>query len=191
MSITLTPEQETWIKAHVASGDFASVEEAARESIDDRIAELAHDAGDDHDDMALAKPWSTRAWRRWNAAISSPSRNTGPQRRASCRPEILARVSSPTRTPIAGDYPAILPRRQASLSSTAMRRTSTRSIALATFPESGPLRPKLGRFIRIGLVSPYVVVYATCPTTILSPSSVSFTGDAGHPPYADATVHAP
>ena len=29
MSITLTPEQETWIKAHVATGDFASVEEAA------------------------------------------------------------------------------------------------------------------------------------------------------------------
>jgi antitoxin ParD1/3/4 len=56
MSITLTPEQETWIKAHVASGDFASVEEAVRQLIDDRIAELAHDAGDDHDDMAWAKP---------------------------------------------------------------------------------------------------------------------------------------
>ncbi len=27
-------------------------------------------------------------------------------------------------------------------------------LRLATFPESGPLRPKLGRFIRIGLVSP-------------------------------------
>ena len=36
MSITLTPEQETWIKAHVATGDFASVEveEAARQLID-------------------------------------------------------------------------------------------------------------------------------------------------------------
>jgi antitoxin ParD1/3/4 len=56
MSITLTPEQEAWIKAHVANGDFASVEEAARQLIDDRIAELAHDAGDDHDDMAWAKP---------------------------------------------------------------------------------------------------------------------------------------
>ena len=29
---------------------------------------------------------------------------------------------------------------------------------LAMFPESGSLRPELGRFIRIGLVSPYVVV---------------------------------
>ena len=56
MSITLTPEQETWIKAHVATGDFASVEEAARQLIDDRISELAHDEGDEHDDMAWAKP---------------------------------------------------------------------------------------------------------------------------------------
>ena len=56
MSITLTPEQETWIKAHVATGDFPSVEEAARQLIDDRISELAHDEGDEHDDMAWAKP---------------------------------------------------------------------------------------------------------------------------------------
>jgi antitoxin ParD1/3/4 len=56
MSITLTPEQETWIKAHVATGDFASVEEAARQLIDDRIAELADDEGDEPDDMAWAKP---------------------------------------------------------------------------------------------------------------------------------------
>ena len=54
MSITLTPEQETWIKAHVATGDFASVDEAVRQLIDDRIAELAHD--EEHDDMAWAKP---------------------------------------------------------------------------------------------------------------------------------------
>jgi len=56
MSTTLTPEQETWIKAHVAIGDFASVEEAARQLIDAQIAELANDEGDEHDDMAWAKP---------------------------------------------------------------------------------------------------------------------------------------
>ena len=56
MSITLTPEQETWIRAHVATGDFASVEEAARQLIDDRIAELANDEGDERDDMAWARP---------------------------------------------------------------------------------------------------------------------------------------
>jgi toxin ParE1/3/4 len=34
---------------------------------------------------------------------------------------------------------------------------------LATFPGSGSPRPKLGRFIRIGVVSPYVVVYRHIP----------------------------
>jgi antitoxin ParD1/3/4 len=58
MLITLTPEQETWIKAHVATGHFASVEEAARQLIDDRIAELA---GDEPDDMAWAKPYVDEA----------------------------------------------------------------------------------------------------------------------------------
>ena len=41
-----------------------------------------------------------------------------------------------------------------------MRRSLTRSIcSLATFPESGSPRPALGRLIRIGLVSPYNVIY--------------------------------
>jgi antitoxin ParD1/3/4 len=53
MPITLTPEQEAWIQAHVATGDFASIEEAARQLIDDRIAELAVD---DDDDMEWARP---------------------------------------------------------------------------------------------------------------------------------------
>ena len=53
MPITLTPEQEAWIQAHVATGDFASIEEAARQLIDDRIAELA---ADDDDDLEWAKP---------------------------------------------------------------------------------------------------------------------------------------
>ena len=56
MSITLTPEQETWIEARVASGDFASVEEAARQLIDDSIAEFARDDGEEADDLAWAKP---------------------------------------------------------------------------------------------------------------------------------------
>ena len=61
MPITLTPEQETWIKAHVATGEFASVEEAARQLIDDRIAELAREADGEHDDMAWAKPYVDEA----------------------------------------------------------------------------------------------------------------------------------
>jgi antitoxin ParD1/3/4 len=61
MSITLTPEQETWIKAHVAAGDFESVEDAARQLIDDRIAQLSESQVDDQDDMAWAKPWVDEA----------------------------------------------------------------------------------------------------------------------------------
>jgi antitoxin ParD1/3/4 len=53
MAITLRPEQEAWIQAHIASGDFASLEEAVRQLIDDRIAEIALDKADD---MAWAKP---------------------------------------------------------------------------------------------------------------------------------------
>ena len=58
MTITLRPEQLSWIKAHVAAGNFTSVEEAARQLIDDRIAELAIDADDD---LAWAKPYVDEA----------------------------------------------------------------------------------------------------------------------------------
>jgi antitoxin ParD1/3/4 len=58
MSITLTPEQETWLKAHVATGDFASIEEAVRRLIDERIAERA---AEESDDLAWAKPYVDEA----------------------------------------------------------------------------------------------------------------------------------
>ncbi len=51
MIITLRPEQEARLNALVASGDFTSIEEAARQLIDDRMAELAG-----KDDLAWAKP---------------------------------------------------------------------------------------------------------------------------------------
>lgn len=54
MAITLTPEQEAWFKAHVVRGDFASIEEAARQLIDERIAERAAEEGDD---LAWAIPY--------------------------------------------------------------------------------------------------------------------------------------
>ena len=53
MPITLTPEQKAWFKTHVARGDFASVEDAARQLIDERIAERAAEASDD---LSWAKP---------------------------------------------------------------------------------------------------------------------------------------
>ena len=53
MLITLTADQEARLNALVASGDFASVEEAARALMDERLAELGRA---DDDDMAWAKP---------------------------------------------------------------------------------------------------------------------------------------
>lgn len=53
MLITLTPEQETWLQARVTAGNFASLEEAARQLIDERILEIA---AEDSDDLDWAKP---------------------------------------------------------------------------------------------------------------------------------------
>jgi antitoxin ParD1/3/4 len=53
MTITLKPHQEAWLETRVASGDFASVEAAARQLIDERIVERALEEGDD---LAWAKP---------------------------------------------------------------------------------------------------------------------------------------
>ncbi len=58
MMITLDPDQEAWLKTRVASGDFASVEAAARQLIDERIAERALEEGDD---LEWAKPYVDEA----------------------------------------------------------------------------------------------------------------------------------
>jgi antitoxin ParD1/3/4 len=58
MTIRLTPSQEEWIRDRVASGAFASVEDAARQLIDDRIAEIRLL---ENDDMAWAKPFVDEA----------------------------------------------------------------------------------------------------------------------------------
>ena len=63
MTIILTPEQEAWLGAHVASGHFASIEEAVRQIIDDRIAERSVD---EENGLAWAKPYVDEA----RAAIS-------------------------------------------------------------------------------------------------------------------------
>lgn len=52
MSISITPEQQAWLATHVARGEFASVDEAARQLIDERIAERMIE----EDDLAWAKP---------------------------------------------------------------------------------------------------------------------------------------
>ena len=58
MVIELTPEQEAWCKKHVANGDFASVEAAAHQLIDERISERATEEGDD---FSWAKPFVDEA----------------------------------------------------------------------------------------------------------------------------------
>ncbi|MGH6851046.1 MAG: hypothetical protein ACREDD_11465 [Methylocella sp.] len=58
MTITLTREQEAWLKAHVAHGDFSSIEEAARQLIGERIAERA---AEESDDLAWAIPFVDEA----------------------------------------------------------------------------------------------------------------------------------
>jgi antitoxin ParD1/3/4 len=52
MAITLTPDQEAWLQAHVATGDSPSIEEAARQLIDERIVERELEK----DDLGWAKP---------------------------------------------------------------------------------------------------------------------------------------
>jgi antitoxin ParD1/3/4 len=54
ITLTLTPEQEAWLQAQVAAGDFATVEEAARRLLDDRIAQIA--SRDEDDDLEWARP---------------------------------------------------------------------------------------------------------------------------------------
>ncbi len=58
MTVSLTPEQVAWLSAHVARGDFSSIEEAVRQLIDERIAERG--AMED-DDLAWAKPYVDEA----------------------------------------------------------------------------------------------------------------------------------
>ncbi len=52
MQISLTPEQEAWLRTHYSAIDAASLETAARKIIDDRITESELET----DDLAWAKP---------------------------------------------------------------------------------------------------------------------------------------
>lgn len=58
MTVTLTPEQQAWLRAHVERGEFASIEEAVRQLIDERIAEIAAEGSDD---LAWARPYVDEA----------------------------------------------------------------------------------------------------------------------------------
>ena len=54
MTIILKPDQEAWLKTHVAAGSFTLIEDAVRHLIDERIAERELEEGGD---LAWAKPY--------------------------------------------------------------------------------------------------------------------------------------
>jgi antitoxin ParD1/3/4 len=54
MTITLTPEQQARLEAYVGRGDFPSIEDAARQLIEERLNERAIE---EEDDLSWAKPY--------------------------------------------------------------------------------------------------------------------------------------
>lgn len=58
MPIDLTPDQQAWLQAHVESGEFASIEQAVRQLLDERISERDLLEADD---LAWAKPLVDKA----------------------------------------------------------------------------------------------------------------------------------
>ena len=58
MTITLTAEQQARLEAYVARGDFPSVEDAARQLIEERLNERAIE---EEDDLSWAKPYIDEA----------------------------------------------------------------------------------------------------------------------------------
>ena len=52
--VMVTDQQQAWLVARVERGDFASVDEAVRQLLDERIAERSIE---EQDDLAWAKPY--------------------------------------------------------------------------------------------------------------------------------------
>lgn len=53
MNVALAPELLTWLTTHVARGEFASIDDAIRQLVGERIAERMIE----EDDLAWAKPY--------------------------------------------------------------------------------------------------------------------------------------
>jgi len=58
MNITLTPEQMAQLEALVVRGEYASIEDAARQLIDERLVERSIA---ENDDLSWAKPYVDEA----------------------------------------------------------------------------------------------------------------------------------
>lgn len=57
MTIALPPDLEAWLSANVDSGEFSSIEDGARQLIEERIAQREIET----DDLAWAKPYVDQA----------------------------------------------------------------------------------------------------------------------------------
>jgi antitoxin ParD1/3/4 len=80
MQISLTPEQQEWLEAKVAAGQFGSIEEAAAAAIADSIA-------GEIDDMVWAKPYIDEA----RAAVARGDVLTLEESTGPASPAVLAR----------------------------------------------------------------------------------------------------
>ena len=58
MNITLTPEQIAQLQALVTRGEYASIEDAARQLLDERLAERSVE---ENEDLSWAKPYVDEA----------------------------------------------------------------------------------------------------------------------------------
>jgi antitoxin ParD1/3/4 len=56
MTIMLNKDQEDWLRAQVAAGEFASVDDAVKTAIQRMILDAAASDDDEDDDLAWAKP---------------------------------------------------------------------------------------------------------------------------------------
>ena len=57
MTIPLHPDQEAWLQSRVASGEFASIEAAARQLLGGRVPELEKGRDDRLGDESWMKPY--------------------------------------------------------------------------------------------------------------------------------------
>jgi toxin ParE1/3/4 len=132
--------------------------------IDDRIAELAHEEGDEPDDMAWAKPLVDEARAdiaRGDVCTLEGHRARNAALRKTCRTQeivawIVITASADADTAYILDDLAARAGPKVAASYDAEFDALYRR--LEKFPESGAPRPALGRLVRIGIVSPYNII---------------------------------
>ena len=170
MAITLHPDQEAWLETRVASGDFASVEAAARQLLGERIAELAR--GEDRAyDEAWMKPYIDEGLAALDRGEFVCLKSTGRTTRDCLRPSRLDgagcrldRRAGRHRRDLLRDLTAKAGLGVAADTRLLLRRFTTDWPSILIAARRGP--PTGGMF-DIGLVRPYVVAYRHVPDSDL------------------------